>query len=307
MPSRGANRTPSLFPSELPAADLVPKVSPNSKTQTQARPESEYHYALPPSITTHIPALLSNRFQRAIALRQRRNELSELASGDPAGTLPPLKSGPSGQGDGQATSSAMAAGLGRSQSPQTEGDSKTQGKTDNNMIDSLDSAKYRPFPLSDGSSFSPNRIGRRRFQNLDPLTKAKYLAYQPPAPPCAKQINDSERRARSWEVAERKATNEWVSSVLKRWERRKQGVLVCTGEEGKAGTLGAKKAVDRMKGKIERAIAARESELQFLVEGQSNSIDAIRLKEHLDRKHGKIRLGKIYTDKDRIRIEELLS
>ncbi|KAJ3273369.1 hypothetical protein HK104_004286, partial [Borealophlyctis nickersoniae] len=51
-----------------------------------------------------------------------------------------------------------------------------------------------------------------------------------------------------------------------------------------------------------------DAELQFLVEGQRNSIDAIRLKEHLVLRPYKHKLSKkTYTEKDRLRVEELLA
>lgn len=51
----------------------------------------------------------------------------------------------------------------------------------------------------------------------------------------------------------------------------------------------------------------QDQELQFLVEGQRNAIDAIRLKEYLASPPITHKLGKMYTEKDRLRVEELLA
>jgi hypothetical protein len=50
----------------------------------------------------------------------------------------------------------------------------------------------------------------------------------------------------------------------------------------------------------------REMELAYLVEGQANSVCAIRLKETLPLKKHKLVLPPVMTDQEKLRVDELM-
>jgi hypothetical protein len=57
-------------------------------------------------------------------------------------------------------------------------------------------AEYAPFPLNATSSFNPAAISERKWKKLDPLTRAKYEAYQKPSQEILNLILQSELRAK---------------------------------------------------------------------------------------------------------------
>lgn len=52
--------------------------------------------------------------------------------------------------------------------------------------------------------------------------------------------------------------------------------------------------------------AAREMELAYLVEGQANSVCAIRLKETLPLKKAKVVIKDVLNQREKLRIQELM-
>ncbi|KAJ3294653.1 hypothetical protein HDU79_010611 [Rhizoclosmatium sp. JEL0117] len=163
---------------------------------------------------------------------------------------------------------------------------------------------YSPFHLADKSSFNPARLNSRQLRNMDRLTKAKYQAYDKPTAEIIQNIDESSARAKIWNKQEHKKLIEQCD-LIRTLLARKRG-LVSESEESIALNK-AQLATDRMKDKIKNMTTARENELAFLVEGQPNAIDAIRLKEYLTIKANPIKLSRTFTDRDRLRVEELLS
>lgn len=260
--------------------------------------DGDRHYPLPCDLS--MPSLLSNKYRKNITLKHRL--------GSNFGNIPQLPSlvrGPNGTPipGGHSHPGATIGGVTGPGGGVT--DAKIGDDSKNGNADLSNDGAYQPFPLSDGSSFSPNKISRRQFTLLDPLTRAKYLAYQKPPPECAQLIVDADKRSKMWEREERRNLQIVADTMWKRWEKRKFGVK--HGEDSKVGEDYAKKASERTRGKVAKALEMREAELQFLVEGQQNSIEAIRLKEYLSQKRDKIKIGTLFTDKERQRVEELLA
>ncbi|KAJ3205955.1 hypothetical protein HDU67_008530 [Dinochytrium kinnereticum] len=162
---------------------------------------------------------------------------------------------------------------------------------------------YKPFTLSQKSSFNPSSMSERQLGKLDRLTRAKYGAYEKPEAQISQQIDQSRARAKQWTKYEREKLRDQIYEIQRMWERKRGHV----GElEERKGQEAARRATERMRGKIRSIMASRDNELQFLVEGQRNAIDAIRLKEFLVLRTPNVKLGRQYSDKDRLRVEELL-
>ncbi|KAJ3030801.1 UNVERIFIED_CONTAM: hypothetical protein HDU68_007718 [Siphonaria sp. JEL0065] len=147
---------------------------------------------------------------------------------------------------------------------------------------------YSPFHLADKSSFNPARLNSRQIRKMDKLTLAKYQAYEKPSAEIIQNIDESSARAKMFTKSEHKKLLEQCNSIRTLLARKKG--LVSAAEEAIA-LENAKKAEDRMKDKFKNMALARETELAFLVEGQPNSIDAIRLKEYLSSKPTSLKTG----------------
>ncbi|KAJ3159383.1 hypothetical protein HDU86_001701 [Geranomyces michiganensis] len=164
---------------------------------------------------------------------------------------------------------------------------------------------YAPFPLHSHSSFAPGSLSptiHKRHKQAIPLSiRAKYAAYAiPPTAQIAQMIERSDQRARLGERRRRCQYMRDVEAARARWgdpdARERDGVRM------------AEMARSRMKEKMARALELRENEVQMLVEGQPNAIDAIVLKEHLAlRPRRRVDMHRVYTDSDRVRVDRLLA
>ncbi|KAI8922549.1 hypothetical protein DFJ77DRAFT_447032 [Powellomyces hirtus] len=158
---------------------------------------------------------------------------------------------------------------------------------------------YKPFPLSSTSSFSPSSLPKSR-RRLAPQTLAKYDAYATPAAEVVQTIDKSAQRARARERSAKLAWRREVEEARAKWGDR--------DEKEQEGREMAMLARDRMRAKLKRALAMRENEVQLLVEGQQNSIDAILLKEHLAlRPRRTVDMRRSYTDDDRVRVDRIVA
>ncbi|KAJ1552586.1 hypothetical protein HK096_011221, partial [Nowakowskiella sp. JEL0078] len=157
---------------------------------------------------------------------------------------------------------------------------------------------YTPFPLQTSSSFNPLRLSKKQLRNLDRLTMSKYNAYATPDKEVVARIEESGKRVKGRQRRSRKELGRQIEEARKLWEKRKG---LASGDDT-AAKEGARKARERMELKAKCAEAAKDAELQFLVEGQRSSIDAIRLKEYLTLKTSKFNLG-FYSEKDKLRVQ----
>ncbi|KAI8914249.1 hypothetical protein EDD86DRAFT_273342 [Gorgonomyces haynaldii] len=163
-----------------------------------------------------------------------------------------------------------------------------------------DDITYSPFQLGEHSSYNSAKVTQSAFAKMDPYTKAKYKAYDKIEQTLMDRVIESERRSRQILRQERKRNEEIIQAAKIRWT-----LLHSSVPASQTGQQGAKEAKKRIQKKLRLIEKTREDELQFLVEGQANSIDAIRLKEHLV-------LGRVkapshgLSDTERLRLEELL-
>ncbi|KAJ8327643.1 LKAAEAR motif containing 1 [Batrachochytrium dendrobatidis] len=168
----------------------------------------------------------------------------------------------------------------------------------------IDTTSYTPFQLSSKSSFNPSQLTTRQLNRLDMLTKAKYMSYEKPSFHVIEQIGNSERRSRKWLRDEHLRIQTIIETARKKWNLLHKAV-----EDPAKQLIGQQSAAIariRMKEKVKKIMDTREDELQFLVEGQTTSIDAIRLKEHLVLRSNMPKVGRMFSEKDRLRVEELL-
>ncbi|KAJ3352935.1 hypothetical protein HDU91_005942 [Kappamyces sp. JEL0680] len=159
---------------------------------------------------------------------------------------------------------------------------------------------YEPFPLKATSSFSPQKVSPAQLQKMDPRLRAKYLAYEKPTGVLQTQISQSEHRSRKWLTEEHKRMQGEAEEARRKWDLLHRAIE--DPEKKSVGESLAAEAKSRIRKKKQR-----EYELQHLVEGQSNSIDAIQLKEFLMPTKKMPSSDSIFTSRERARVEELLS
>ncbi|KAJ1549925.1 hypothetical protein HK405_001897, partial [Cladochytrium tenue] len=137
---------------------------------------------------------------------------------------------------------------------------------------------YRPFALSEGSSFHASRLTARQRARLDRATLARYGAYEAPAAAVVGQVDLSAARARAAGREERRRFAAAADEVRRALALRRG--IVDEEEKSRAKEYAAR-AAERVREKLKAMSDARFNELQILVEGQRSSIDAIRLNEFL--------------------------
>ncbi|KAI9343655.1 hypothetical protein BDR26DRAFT_933173 [Obelidium mucronatum] len=304
-----------------------------STLSSSSSPEGKQPFDIGPSlfpISRDIPTYLSKRFNRSKKPKtssnsssreqqqqqQQQRSGSNSGGGDGTGSNGGLDKSGSPNAGKKANLSGLLPGMMMGDSGQQGTDEKRKrmgkGSGDNDNGDEQEAApvtinpdeSYSPFHLADKSSFNPARLNSRQLRKMDKLTLAKYHAYEKPSAEIIQNIDESSARAKVWSKYEHRKLVEQCASI-RTLLARKRG-LVSPSEEAIA-LENSQKATDRMKDKFKNMAIARETELAFLVEGQPNSIDAIRLKEYLASKGAPIKLFKAHTDRDRLRVEELLS
>ncbi|KAI9103043.1 hypothetical protein DFS34DRAFT_349807 [Phlyctochytrium arcticum] len=253
--------------------------------------------AMPPAGPSNTVTLPDARRRLPPLSTQRGNKTDSatVADRDPSNRDGSLHGGVGGPGMGGGGVQGNGA-----DSPVPDHPSNTRRKTQGEA--SLPPATpYKPFPLTATSSFSPTSIPNKKLSRLAPQTIAKYQAYAAPVPEVAQMIERSGQRSKARARNERKLIREHYERARRKWGNMDEREM--EGEEM------ARRARERMRNKLHDAITFREMELQFLVEGQRNSIDAIRLKEYLalrPRKTVDMPKG-IYSDEDRVRVDRLLA
>ncbi|KAJ3119773.1 hypothetical protein HK098_005178 [Nowakowskiella sp. JEL0407] len=160
----------------------------------------------------------------------------------------------------------------------------------------ISDSSYKPFPLAPSSSFSPAKLSTKSRKKISQTLKAKYDAYSLPNQSLVNSIEASCKRAKQSEKLEREKLSTLISNARQSLEKRKGNLDDC---------IGPVLARERMKNKLSEREKNRQLELQFLVEGQRNSIDAIRLKEFLSVRKSKLSFDE-YTEKDRERVQDLI-
>lgn len=164
---------------------------------------------------------------------------------------------------------------------------------------------YEPFPLKPTSSFAPGTVSPRQLSRMDPRLRAKYQAYTTPAPSLQVKISASEKRARKWMHEEHKRLE-----IVHAEEKRKWDLLHRAIEDPAKKAEGQKLAMRAHRRILHKKTLfrhLREKELQYLVEGQSNSIDAIQLKEFLVPFQTSVEPEYTFTAREKARLEELVS
>lgn len=119
----------------------------------------------------------------------------------------------------------------------------------------LEVSEYSPFPLKSNSSYSPSKLSERQLKRLDPVTRAKYEAYQKPKTEILNQVGQSEIRAKSFLKEQRK-----IRATSEETARKKWGLLHGGHEDEKLKEIGvvlAQKAKDRMHAKVHLIVTAR--------------------------------------------------
>ncbi|KAJ3148094.1 hypothetical protein HDU89_004940 [Geranomyces variabilis] len=164
---------------------------------------------------------------------------------------------------------------------------------------------YAPFHLHPTSSFAPSAstpsVSRRAAAGGAAVVAARYASYAQPCADVTQTIERTDQRARAAERARRVAARKEVEAAREKYYGGKEE------KERKARRM-AELARERMTLKFKKALMMRENEMQHLVEGQQNSIDAILLKEHLAlRPHRHVDMRGIYTEDDRLRVDRIIA
>ncbi|KAI8899269.1 hypothetical protein BC833DRAFT_586561 [Globomyces pollinis-pini] len=131
------------------------------------------------------------------------------------------------------------------------------------------------------------------------------MAYEKPSGPIQQNISQSEHRSRKWLREEHNRIQNIVTDARRKWNLLHKAIEDPIAK--KNGEAMAYEARKRLFKKRRQRNAVRDEELQYLVEGQKSSIDAIQLKEHLVLPKGIPKVEKYFTDREKTRLEELLS
>ncbi|KAJ3259990.1 hypothetical protein HK103_001500 [Boothiomyces macroporosus] len=178
-------------------------------------------------------------------------------------------------------------------------------KADTKELEALNESTYHPYQLGANSSYNPTKLTANQLKKLDLQTKAKYMAYEKPDQFIQLKIAQSEQRSKKWLREEHARIQDIVLQARKKWDLIHRAIE--DPEQKKFGELKSLEAMRRIKRKKKQMAINRDEELQYLVEGQNSSIDAIQLKEHLVIPKTVPKVDKYITPKERSRVEELLS
>ncbi|KAJ3324649.1 hypothetical protein HDV06_006542 [Boothiomyces sp. JEL0866] len=187
-------------------------------------------------------------------------------------------------------------------SPKAEDDNE---KTDTKELEALNESTYQPYQLAAASSYNPSKLTTNQLKKLDLQTKAKYMAYDKPDQFIQLKIAQSELRSKKWLREEHARIQDIVQQARKKWDLIHRAI-----EDPEQKRIGEQKSLEakrRIKRKKKQMAINRDEELQYLVEGQNSSIDAIQLKEHLVIPKTVPKVEKYITSKEKSRVEELLS
>jgi hypothetical protein len=144
---------------------------------------------------------------------------------------------------------------------------------------------YNPFPLLPKSSFNPTSMTQKRLSNLHPIIKAKYAAYTRPDIDVEYEINKSEERSKAF-LAEKMAKERIEKeSIQKKFDILHRNQDPSTIAQGKfffdIGLELSNQSKQRIKARKEKILNDRRIELLLIVEGQKNSIEAIKVIQYL--------------------------
>ncbi|KAJ3272614.1 hypothetical protein HDV01_005361 [Terramyces sp. JEL0728] len=186
--------------------------------------------------------------------------------------------------------------------PKTEDDNE---KGDTKELEVLAESSYQPYQLGATSSYNPSKLTPKQIKKLDLQTKAKYMAYEKPDQAIQLKIAQSELRSKKWLREEHARIQQIVQQARKKWDLVHKAIE--DPEQKRIGLQKSMEATRRIRRKNRQLAINREEELQYLVEGQNSSIDAIQLKEHLVIPKTVPKIEKYITRRERCRVEELLS
>jgi hypothetical protein len=165
--------------------------------------------------------------------------------------------------------------------------------------------KYEPLvPLNpDAISFNASLFTKTQLKDMHPMLRAKIAICSQPPEQVQKTMNESLHRVKTHQKDQHQKQETLLKQALNNRLRR-NGKFVSFEEE-----TAAKNMSDKAKHRIisERLLASelKAQHLQTLIEGQRNSIDAIRLKEFLVEKKTAYKRWEL-GEKDRFRVLSLL-
>ena len=194
-----------------------------------------------PLLPTPLPSMLSQRFRRnhTFTPKSKKRTMQDMSK---------AKNSSEGASNLNLENSTLF------QKPKA--DLETQAKTDE-VTPAGDTTilEYTPFKLKEKSSFNPASIPERKLNRLDPLTKAKYQAYQKPTQEILNRILESEVRAKKWLTENLLKTKKEKEEAKKKWMQIHIGIEDPT--DRKKGIEEAEKAKIRMKSKYAKIMNAR--------------------------------------------------
>ena len=120
---------------------------------------------------------------------------------------------------------------------------------------------YMPFPLGAKSGFNMAKLTEKQIKCMDPLTKAKYLAYEKPEENIVAKICQSDARSRIWLRSQHRRTKLCVDATKKKWELLHRAIEdPAKKQEGEQYAAMARK---RMHEKIRKMMDARVSHFYY--------------------------------------------
>ncbi|KAG5459405.1 MAG: hypothetical protein BJ554DRAFT_193 [Olpidium bornovanus] len=125
-------------------------------------------------------------------------------------------------------------------------------------------------------TYNRARVPKQRWWSMSPSERAKYLVYEKPDPAVKSFTEEAARRVRA---TTRALQQQWRAEHPDGWPPIPPKVRFYEGAAQVANWQGPDAARQRLVEKERRRMQRKERELQILVDGQPNSIEAIRLME----------------------------
>jgi len=150
--------------------------------------------------------------------------------------------------------------------------------------------------------FNRQLLKKGKWEKMDRNMQAKYYIYENPLPEIQNFVMDTVRRNQQYERTLREKIKQLYGK-----DPSPADLQQLVEKQRRESLEASQKANQRLKEQFSYQLNTRNSDLQYLLEGQQTALDAIRLKEYLILKPMPVRHDLHITNKDRRRLGNLLS
>ena len=186
---------------------------------------SQENTILPPIAA---PVLLSERFKRSLRLRMEAHHRRKLKTVPKEPRVvkkvePESKAEFTREAVIKVTNEPKKLGKGGSFVHISVPASAEPGKAKQDIELPTEEITFSPFKLGDFSSFNINKLSKNKLDRMDPLTRAKYQAYDKVEPAILEKVIESERRARIYLRQVRRENEMIIKEAKRQWDLLRNG------------------------------------------------------------------------------------